>query len=412
MKRRVVVTGMGTVNPIGNSVKETWQAAVKGICGIAPIQGYDTTGRKVALAGEVKNFDFSCAIEKKDMRKMDRYTMLAMAAAKEAMEDSGLPYETADTSRWGCDISSGIGGISTIAEEEDRGREKGFDRVSAFFIPRSIANMAAGQVAIRYHLHGMCTCVTAACAGGTNAIGDSFRLVRDGYEDVAVCGGSEAAVTALSVGGFTSMRALCTRTDIERASIPFDKERSGFVMGEGAGILVLEELEHALARNAHIYGEISGYGVSCDAYHITAPSPDGEGAASCIRDAIRDAGIVPGQVGYLNAHGTSTTLNDKCETAAVKKVFGDDAKNLLVSSTKAMTGHLLGAAGALEAVLTVSALYHQVLPANIHYKVPDPECDLNIITKEAVAQKTDYALSDSLGFGGHNAALVFHWFEG
>ena len=413
MKRRVVITGMGTINPIGKNTTETWASVEQGACGIGPITAYDTTGRKVTLAGEVKDPDFESVIDKKDLRKMDRYTRFAVMAAQEAMEDAGLAEvkEGEDRSRYGVLVSSGIGGIATIESEEIRGMERGFDRVSPYYIPMAISNMAAGQIAIRFGMQGLCSSVVTACASGTNAIGDSFRNIRDGYEDVMIAGGSEAAITELSIGGFTSMKALCTAQDPNRASIPFDKERSGFVMGEGAGILVLEELEHAKARGAHIYGEIVGYGVSCDAYHITAPTPDGSGAAACMKRALDDAGIAPEEMDYINAHGTSTPMNDKGETAAIKLAFGDYAKKLKVSSTKAMTGHLLGASGAVEAVITTLALKNSFVPATIHYEMPDEECDLDIVPNQGEKKELQYAMSNSLGFGGHNASIVFRKYE-
>jgi 3-oxoacyl-[acyl-carrier-protein] synthase II len=411
MKRRVVITGMGTMNPIGNNTEETWKSILEEKCGIGEITAYDASDRKVKLAGEVKNPDFESVISKKDLRKMDRYTRFAMMAAAEAMEDAGLKYEEEDTTRWGVMVASGIGGIATIENEDHKGAEKGYDRVSPYFIPMAISNMAAGQIAIRYHLKGMCSCVVTACASGANAIGDAFRNIRDGYEDLMLCGGSEAAITPLSMGGFTSMKALCTSEDPSRASIPFDKERSGFVMGEGAGILVLEELEHARKRGAKIYGELAGYGVSCDAYHITAPLPDGSGAAACMKEALSDAGIEAEKIDYINAHGTSTLMNDKGETAAVKLAFGQHAYKLKMSSTKAMTGHLLGASAAVEAVITTLALKNGYYPPTIGYRQPDEECDLDIVANKGIKGEMQYAMSNSLGFGGHNASLVFKKFE-
>ena len=412
-KKRVVITGMGTVNPLGHSVAESWQAVRQGVCGIAPITRYDTAGRKVTLAGEVKDFDPEGWMEKKDAKRMGLYAQFAMAAAVEAMADAGLSEEAGeDRTRWGCVISSGIGGMDITVGETLKAEEKGYDRVSPFFIPMIIANMAAGLVAIRFGLKGMCTCPVTACAGGSNAVGDAFRSVRDGYADVMVCGGTEASVNALAIGGFTSMKALCTASDPERASIPFDAKRSGFVMGEGAAVLVLETLEHAQARGAQIYAEIVGYGATCDAYHMTAPAPEGEGGARAMAEALADAGVAPEAVGYINAHGTSTALNDAGETAAIKTVFGPHAYQMAVSSTKAMTGHLLGAAGAVEAVFCAMALKDGYLPATIHYQVPDPACDLDYVPNEGRTQRVDYALSNSLGFGGHNACLLFKRWEG
>lgn len=411
MKRRVVITGMGAVTPIGHTAPQSWQAAKEGACGIAPITLFDTSGHKVKIAGEVKGLDISAHIDKKESRKMDRFTQLAVIAAKEALSDSGLNMETEDPYRCSVVVSSGIGGLGTIETEHTRGEQKGFDRVSPFFVPMSITNMAAGHIAIATGMKGMCSCVVTACAGGSNTIGDSLRQIRDGYADVVLCGGAEASITPFGIGGFTSMKALCETNDPTRASIPFDKERSGFVMGEGAGILILEEYEHARARGAHIYGEMAGYGAACDAYHITAPDPQGEGAAAAMTMALADAGISPADVGYVNAHGTSTPMNDRCETMALKKAFGSHAQNLMVSSTKSMTGHLLGASGAVEAVFTVMALKDGFVPATIHYREKDEECDLDIVPNQGRKAALRYAMSNSLGFGGHNASLVFKRWE-
>ena len=411
MKRRVVITGMGAVSPIGNTAEEMWQSAREGRCGIGPITHFDTTNHKVKLAGEVKDLDFTPYLDKKELRRMDLFSQYAMVAAIQAWRDSGLDYEKIDPTRFGVDISSGIGGINTIETEYERGREKGFDRVSPFFVPMDISNLAAGNVAIKLGAKGMCTCVVTACAGGSNAIGDAFRMIRDGYQELMLAGGSEAAVTKLAIGGFTSMKALCESDDPSRASIPFDAERSGFVMGEGAGVLMLEEYEHARARGAKIYAEIVGYGATCDAYHITSPAPGGEGGARAMVEAVKDAGIQPEDIDYINAHGTSTSLNDKFETAAVKAAFGDHAYKLAMSSTKSMTGHLLGAAGAIEAIITARALQDGFIPATINYRTPDPECDLDIVPNEGRKAELRYAMSNSLGFGGHNASLVLKKYE-
>lgn len=411
MKRRVVITGMGAVSPIGNTAEEMWQSAREGRCGIGPITHFDTTNHKVKLAGEVKDLDFTPYLDKKELRRMDLFSQYAMVAAIQAWRDSGLDYEKIDPTRFGVDISSGIGGINTIETEYERGREKGFDRVSPFFVPMDISNLAAGNVAIKLGAKGMCTCVVTACAGGSNAIGDAFRMIRDGYQELMLAGGSEAAVTKLAIGGFTSMKALCESDDPTRASIPFDAERSGFVMGEGAGVLMLEEYEHARARGAKIYAEIVGYGATCDAYHITSPAPGGEGGARAMVETVKDAGIQPEDIDYINAHGTSTSLNDKFETAAVKAAFGDHAYKLAMSSTKSMTGHLLGAAGAIEAIITARALQDGFIPATINYRTPDPECDLDIVPNEGRKAELRYAMSNSLGFGGHNASLVLKKYE-
>ncbi len=410
MKRRVVITGMGTVNPLANNVQDSWQAAKEGKCGIGFITQYDTANQKLKIAGEVK-INPEDYLDKKEARRMDRFTQLAMIAAKEAMEDCQIDWANTDTSRTGVIFSSGIGGLSTIENEHNRGLERGFDKVSPFFIPMSIVNMAAGQIAIAYGLKGMCTAVVTACASSTNAIGDAFHYVRDGYAEVMVAGGAEGCVTPLAIGGFTAMKALAVTEDLNRASIPFDKERHGFVLGEGAGALVLEEYEHALARGAKIYGEIIGYGATCDAYHMTAPQPDGEGAANAMRMAVNDGQISLEQVDYINAHGTSTPLNDKGEIAAIKKVFGEKAKDLLISSTKSMTGHLLGASGAMEAIFTVLSLKEGFVLPTINYQVPDEECDLDIVPNEGRKKDIKYALSNSLGFGGHNGTLLFKRFE-
>ena len=405
--RRVVVTGLGAITPIGNNVEELWNSVVNGVCGIAPITNYDTTDRKVTLAGEVKNYNPETVLEKAELRKMDKYTVFALTAAKEAMEDSLLDISKEDSLRCGVIFSSGIGGLGTIQTECERGNAKGFDRVSPHFIPMAISNMAAGHIAIKYGFHGMCTCVVTACAGASNAIGDAFRQIRDGYLDVCMCGGSEASITPFGIGGFTSLHALSTQTDSNRASIPFDKERNGFVMGEGAGALILEEYEHAMARGAKIYCEIGGYGATCDANHVTAPLEDGSMAAKCMEMAIEDAKVSPEKIQYINAHGTSTKLNDKGETAAIKLAFKDHAYKLCVSSTKSMTGHLLGASGGVEAIITALSVKNDVVPATINYKNPDEECDLDIVPNESRKQAVDYALSNSLGFGGHNASILF-----
>ncbi len=411
-KRRVVITGMGAVTPIGNTAEDSWAAARAGKCGIGPITRYDTSSQKAKLAGEVKDFDPEALLGKRECKRMDRFTQLALVAADQAMADSGLDREQEDLNRCGIIFSSGIGGFETLGEAYERGSTRGFDAVSPFFIPMIIANMAAGQIAIRYGFKAMCSCVVTACASSNNALGDAFHYIRDGYAEVMLCGGAEAAITPLAMGGFTSMKALCESHDPKRASIPFDAERSGFVMGEGAGALLLETLEHARARGAKIYAEVIGYGANCDAHHITAPAPGGAGGAACMALALADAGIRPEDVDYINAHGTSTPMNDSCETQAIRTTFGAHADKLMVSSTKSMTGHLLGAAGAVEAVFTAKALEEGFVPPTIGYQVPDPACDLDIVPNQGRKADLKIALSNSLGFGGHNAAIVLKKWEG
>lgn len=405
-KRRVVITGLGAITPIGHSAPESWQAVRAGVCGVGPITQYDTAGMKVTLAAEVKNYEPEAFLEKKEAKRMARFTQFAMIAAREAMADSGLKTADTDSTRCGIILSSGIGGLGVTEAEHSRGLERGFDRVSPYYIPMTISNMAGGLIAIDTGFRGMCTSPVTACAGGTNAVGDAFRYIRDGYAEVMLCGGAESTVTPLAIGGFTSMKALCQSADPERASIPFDKERSGFVLGEGAGVLILEELEHALARGAKIYAEVVGYGVTCDAYHMTAPRPDGSGGAQAMAAALADAGVQPEEVDYINAHGTSTALNDAGETTAVKAVFGDWAYKLAISSTKSMTGHMLGAAGAVEALFTAMALHEDYIPATIHYRVPDEACDLDVVPNAGREAELRYAMSNSLGFGGHNGSIL------
>ena len=410
-RRRVVITGLGAVTPIGLTAPASWQAAKDGVCGVAPITQFDASGLKVRLAAEVKDFDPLVCMTRPESKHMERFTQFAMCAAKEALADAAFDPAQADLDRCGVIVSSGIGGIGLTEREHDKGKEKGWDRVSPFYIPMGICNMAAGQVAIASGFRGMCTCPVTACAGGTNAVGDAFHYIRDGYADAMLCGGTEAAITPLAIGGFSSMKALTQNPDPDRASIPFDAERSGFVMGEGAGVLLLEELEHAQARNAKIYAEVVGYGATCDAYHMTAPLPDGSGGAKAMALALADGGTAPEEVGYINAHGTSTHLNDAGETAAVKSVFGAHAYELAMSSTKSMTGHMLGAAGAVEAIFTALSLHDGFLPATIHYQVPDPECDLDVVPNQGRKADVRYAMSNSLGFGGHNGSLLLMKWE-
>ena len=410
-RRRVVITGLGAVTPLGLTAPESWRAAREGVCGIGPITQFDASGQKVRLAAEVKGFAPEELLGKPAAKRMGRFTQMAVVAAREALADAGFRPAEDEADRWGVDISSGIGGLSITEAEHDRGKERGWDRVSPFYIPTGICNMAAGMVAIDAGFRGMCTCPVTACAGGTNAVGDAFHYIRDGYADGMLCGGTESSLTPLAVGGFTSMKALSQSEDPDRASIPFDAERGGFVMGEGAAVLLLEELEHAKARGAKIYAEITGYGATCDAYHMTAPRPDGSGGAKAMALALADGGIRPEEVGYINAHGTSTPLNDAGETAAIKAVFGDHAYQLAVSSTKSMTGHMLGAAGAVEAMFCALALRDGFLPATIHYQVPDPVCDLDYVPNQGRSAEVRYALSNSLGFGGHNGSLLFKRWE-
>lgn len=409
--RRVVITGLGAVSPIGNDVNTVWNSIEQGVCGIAPITHFDTSDYKVKLAGEVKGLDMEAYFSKRDLKFNDRFTQFARIVSKQAMIDAGFEKDPDDAMRFGCMIGSGIGGIDTIEQASKTLEGRGPSRVSPFFIPMSLANLAAGQVAIDWGLKGATSCVVTACAAASNAIGETFHRIRDGYEDVMLTGGSEAAITPLAIAGFQSMRALHTGEDGNRASIPFDADRSGFVMGEGAGALVLEELEHAKARGAKIYAEIVGYGASCDAHHITAPLDDGSGGAQAMVQAIKDAKILPENIDYINAHGTSTPLNDKTETAAVKAAFKEHAYQLAMSSTKSNTGHLLGASGAIEAIISIKALQNSLIPPTIHYQNPDAQCDLDIVANTPRKQDIRYAMSNSLGFGGHNASLIFKKWE-
>ncbi len=408
MKRRVVVTGLGAVTSIGYTFEEIYNSILEKKCAIGPIESFDATDFDAKMAGEVKDFDPTKFIDRKSARRMDRVTQFGVYASQIAFEDAGFKLgELSGNSRCGVIVGSGIGGIETIEIEHSKGIEKGFNKISPFFIPMSIINMTSAQIGIHLGLNGQNYATVTACAAGSDSIGQAFRSIRDGYSDLMIAGGSEASITPLGVGGFVSMKALSTSTDPNRASIPFDAERDGFVMGEGAGILVLEELEHAKARGAKIYGEIVGYGTTSDAFHITAPHEDGKYASIAILDAIKESEIDVSEVDYINAHGTSTKLNDAIETKAVKTVFKDHAKNLYMSSTKSMTGHLLGASGALEAIISLVALNKNIVPATLNYKVPDEECDLNIVPNEPIEKELNYVMSNSLGFGGHNASLLF-----
>ncbi|NLI92294.1 MAG: beta-ketoacyl-ACP synthase II [Peptococcaceae bacterium] len=406
MKKRVVITGLGAVTPVGNDVNSFWRGIKEGKSGIGSITAFDTTGFKATLAAEVKGFDPEALLDRKEAKRMDRYCQFAMVAAEEAYQDAGLDSIEINRERIGVIVGSGIGGLLTIEEQHSRLLEKGPGRVSPFFIPMSISNMAAGNIAIKLNAKGICTSIVTACATATNAIGESFHKIRNGEADIIITGGSEAPITPLAVAGFISMTALSTSSDPLRASIPFDKERDGFVMGEGAGILVLESLEHARQRNAKIYGEVVGYGATCDAYHMTAPAPGGEGGARAMQLALDDAGINPGEISYINAHGTSTPYNDKFETEGIKTIFGDQASKVPVSSTKSMTGHLLGAAGAVEAIICIKATQEDFVPPTIGYQVADEECDLDYVPNTGREHRVNYALSNSLGFGGHNATII------
>jgi 3-oxoacyl-[acyl-carrier-protein] synthase II len=406
--RRVVVTGLGTLSPVGNTADELWSALVQGRSGLGPITKFDTTGYPTRIAGEVRNFDPLNFVDKKDARRLDPYLQYAIASSALAVQDAALDTGKVDGTRFGVLIGSGIGGISTLLESHRNLLEKGPDRVSPFFIPMLIANMASGLVSMRFGAKGPNSAVVTACATGNHAIGDSFKIIQRADADIMIAGGSEAIIIPLTIAGFCSMKAMSTRNDEPtKAMRPFDANRDGFVAGEGAGILVLESLEHALARDARIYAEIVGYGMTGDAHHMTAPDPEGDGAARAMAAAVRDAGLDVSDVGYINAHGTSTLYNDKFETIAIKRVFGDHARRLAVSSTKSMTGHLLGAAGGIEAIATVLALHHGVLPPTINYETPDPDCDLDYIPNQARKQDVEVALSNAFGFGGTNATLAF-----
>ncbi len=405
--RRVVVTGIGAISPIGNTCDEMWNGIKESKCGIDYITHFDTADYKVKLAAEVKNLDMEQYFTKKDLKFNDRFTQFARIASKQAFIDSMLNLDEVNLDRFGVIIGSGIGGISTIETCADVLIAQGNSRVSPFFIPMALVNLAAGSVAIDLKARGYCSSVVTACAAGSNAIGEAFHRIKFGMEDIMVTGGSEASITPLAIAGFQSMRALHVGEDKNRASIPFDKERSGFVMGEGAGILILEEYEHALKRKAKIYAEIVGYGSTCDAYHITAPIEDGSGGAKAMLSAIKEAGINKEEIDYINAHGTSTPLNDKTETKAVKLAFEDHAGKVMISSTKAYTGHLLGASGAIEAIITIKSLQDSFVPATLNYVNFDEECDLDIVPNIGRKVNIKYAMSNSLGFGGHNASLIF-----
>jgi 3-oxoacyl-[acyl-carrier-protein] synthase II len=410
--RRVVVTGVGLVSPLGIGTQANWDALCAGCSGIGPITHFDPTEFSARIAGEVKSFDPLRFIDKKDVKKMDVFIQFAIAASQFAMDDAGLSVTEDIATRVGVFIASGIGGFGTIEREHHAYIQGGPRRISPFFIPASIINLAAGQVSIRFGAKGPNSATCTACSASAHAIGDAFEMIRRDDADVMIAGGSEAAITPMGVGGFAAMRALSTRNeDPQRASRPFDKERDGFIMGEGAGVIILEELEFARRRGAPIYAELVGYGMSADAFHITAPSEDGDGGMRVMEKAIRSAGIRPDQVDYINAHGTSTPYNDRLETLAIKRVFGDHARTLAISSTKSMTGHLLGAAGGLEGGITVLAIKHQVIPPTINYENPDPDCDLDYVPNHQRPATIEYALSNSFGFGGTNGALLFKRYD-
>jgi 3-oxoacyl-[acyl-carrier-protein] synthase II len=410
---RVVVTGLGALTPIGNTADEFWSALLQGRSGVGPITRFDATDYPTRIAGEIKNFDLLAFVDKKEARRLDPFLQYAMASAVMAVQDAALDTEKVDGSRFGVLIGSGIGGISTLLETHKTLLDKGPDRVSPFFIPMMIINMASGLVSMRFGAKGPNSSVVTACATGNHAIGDSFKIIQRGDADVMIAGGSEAIVIPLTIAGFCAMKAMSTRNDEPtKAMRPFDANRDGFVCGEGAGLVVLESLDHARARDARIYAEIVGYGLTSDAHHLTAPDPEGDGAARAMAGALRDGGLDASAVGYINAHGTSTPYNDKFETLAIKRVFGDHARRLAVSSTKSMTGHMLGAAGGVEAIATALALHHGVLPPTINYETSDPDCDLDYVPNQARKQDVEVALSNAFGFGGTNATLAFRSYVG
>ena len=412
MRKRVVVTGLGCISPLGNNMPDTWEAIIAGKSGAAPITLFDAANHKTRFACEVKGFDAAAVLGGKEVRRMDRFTQLAVAATLEAVSHANLSIDENNRDQIGVLIGTGIGGIGTLVEQTMAYAEKGPDRVSPFLVPMMIADNAAGSVAIRLGVRGPNAAYVTACATGSNAVGEGAEVIRRGAADVMLVGGSEASIVGVAMAGLNVMTALSTYSgDPTKASRPFDKDRDGFVMGEGAGILVLESLEHARARGAKILAEVNGYGNTDDAYHISAPAENGAGAALCMKIALEDAGLTPKDIGYINAHGTSTQLNDKSETAAIKTTFGEQAYNVPVSSTKSMTGHLLGASGAIEAVICVQVLQHDILPPTINYETPDPNCDLDYVPNKARKAHPQHIMSNSFGFGGHNASVIFSRFE-
>jgi 3-oxoacyl-[acyl-carrier-protein] synthase II len=411
-RRRVVITGVGAVTPIGNTAEEYWSALVHGVSGIGPITRFDPSAMPTRIAGEVKGFDSLKYVDRKDDRKLDPFLKYAMACAVMAVEDAGLDLGRVDRTRFGVLVGSGIGGITTLLDTHKVLLERGPDRVSPFFIPMLIINMASGLISMRFGAKGPNSSVVTACATGNHAIGDATRIIQRGDADIMIAGGAEAIIIPLTIAGFCQMKAMSTRNDEPaRASRPFDAGRDGFVCGEGGGLVVLESLEHAGRRDARVYAEVVGYGMTGDAHHMTAPDPDGDGAARAMAAAVADAHVDPAAVGYINAHGTSTPYNDKFETLAIKRVFGDHARRLAVSSTKSMTGHLLGAAGGIEAIATALALHHGILPPTINYETPDPDCDLDYVPNQARKQEVEAALSNAFGFGGTNATLLLRRFR-
>ncbi|WP_050699076.1 beta-ketoacyl-ACP synthase II [Anaeromassilibacillus senegalensis] len=412
MERRVVITGLGAVTPIGNDVPTFWENAVAGKNGIGPITKFDTTNSKVNIAAEVKDFNPLLYMEKPQVRKTDLFTQYALAAADQAMQDSGIAGKV-DPERLGVYVGSGVGGMDTFVEEVTKLLNKGPKGVSPFFITKMITNIASGNIAIKHNAQGPSMCVVTACATSANAVGEAFRAIKHGYADAMIAGGAEATINEMAIAGFANCMALCTTNDPENASMPFDKRRSGFVMGEGSAVLILEEYEHAVQRGAKIYAEVCGYGNTNDAHHVTAPHPEAVGPANAVKQAMREAGIPEGAALYINAHGTSTPLNDKTETLAFKKALGEErARQTPISSTKSMTGHMLGATGALEAIVCTLALQNGVVPPTIHYQEADPECDLDYVPNTARKVELEYALSTNLGFGGHNACLAFKKYNG
>ncbi len=411
MERRVVITGIGAITPIGKNVLETWNGIEEKKCGIDNITLFDNTNFKTKLAAEVKEYNPNDYFDVKQAKRLDRTSQFAIIAAREAVKDSNITKENTDFDKTGVFIGSGIGGLRTIQEQCEINVKKGNRRVSPMFIPMSIANMPAGNVSIEFGFKGESTCNVTACASSTQSIGEAFRTIKYGYEDVIIAGGAEASICSVGVAGFENMKALCFSNDKTRASIPFDKERSGFVMGEGAGMLVLEELEHAQKRNAKIYAEIIGYGATSDAYHITSPCPNGEGGAKAMKRAIEDAKIKPEDIDYINAHGTSTHLNDSTETMAIKTALGEASKKVMISSSKSNIGHLLGAAGAVEAIICTKAIEKGIVPPTINYIEKDEECDLDIVPNEPRKKDIKITMSNSLGFGGHNACIILKKWE-